>query len=84
MNESLFNEAEIKYYECPDSTIAYREYGSGFPMIFIHGFRVHGYTWRHILLDIQKIFRCYVLDLPGLGLSKWTKETDFHFKAQAN
>lgn len=83
-NESLFNQAEVKYYEGTDATIAYRKFGSGFPIIFIHGFPVYGYTWRHILPELQKEHTCYVLDLPGLGLSKWTEETDFHFKAQAS
>ena len=83
-NDAIFNQAEVKHYECTDAIIAYRQFGSGFPIVFIHGFPVHGYTWRHILPELQKEHTCYVLDLLGLGLSKWTKETDFHFKAQAN
>jgi len=82
-NSTLFNQAEIKYFDCTDATIAYRQFGKGPPLVFIHGFPVHGYTWRHILPELQKMFTCYVLDLPGLGLSKWSKATDFHFKAQA-
>lgn len=81
---ALFNQAEIKEFDCVDATITYRKYGSGSPLLFIHGFPVHGYTWRKILPELSKKNTCYVVDLPGLGLSKWTKETDFHFEAQSD
>ena len=81
--KTSFNQAEIKEFNGIDATITYRKYGSGSPLLLIHGFPVHGYTWRKILPELSKKNTCYVVDLPGLGLSKWTNETNFHFEAQS-
>lgn len=60
-----------------------REIGTGENLIFIHGFPTHGYTWRKLIPKLSENFRCYILDLPGLGTSGWSKETDFNSEAQA-
>lgn len=80
---TLFHQAEISEYVCDDSTLAYRVFGSGPALLFIHGFPVHGYTWRKLLPELMESHTCYVVDLPGLGLSQWTDKTNFHFEAQA-
>ena len=81
---TFFNQAEIKEFHSTDATIAYRKYGNGPPVLFIHGFPVHGYTWRKILPELSKKHTCYVVDLPGLGLSQWTEKTNFHFEAHSD
>lgn len=67
-----------------DATIAVRVFGQGPAIVFIHGYPVHGYTWRKLLPTLAENFTCYVIDLPGLGDSDWTGETDFTFTAQAH
>lgn len=80
---SYFQQAPITHFKSHNAALAIRKYGSGTPLIFIHGFPTHGYTWRHILPALAKKYTCYLLDMPGLGESKWDKKTDFHFKTQA-
>lgn len=81
--ESLFVEAEIHKHKIDDATIAVRVFGNGPALVFIHGYPVYGYTWRKLLPALAKEFTCYVVDLPGLGDSDWTSDTDFSFTAQA-
>lgn len=79
----LYQSAEIEYFEIDDATIAVRKFGNGKPLVLIHGFIVHGYTWRKMIPKLSEHFTCYVLDLPGFGDSKWNKKTDFTFTAQS-
>jgi len=81
--DSFYKNAEIKRYKTDDASIAVRVYGSGPALILVHGFLVHGYTWRKILPQLAARFTCYVVDMPGLGDSEWTSKTDFTFTAQA-
>ena len=49
----------------------------------IHGFPVHGYIWNAVLPALAQRYRCWVVDLPGLGDSRWSDDADFGFNAQA-
>jgi len=80
---SLYQSAEIEHFEIDDAIIAVRKFGNGKPLVLIHGFIVHGYTWRKMIPKLSEHFTCYVLDLPGFGDSKWNKKTDFTFTAQS-
>ncbi len=66
-----------------DTSIYYRTSGSGTPLLMIHGWPFHGETWLPVASILSKKFRCYVVDLPGLGLSQHTDKTDFSFTAHA-
>jgi len=66
-----------------DVTIGVRQIGNGENLVFIHGFPTHGYTWRKLIPQLSKHFKCHILDLPGLGNSEWSEKTDFKSKAQA-
>jgi pimeloyl-ACP methyl ester carboxylesterase len=55
---------ERKEIELPQGTIAYRERGSGDPMVFIHGLLVNGDLWRKVVPELSKDYRCIVPDLP--------------------
>ncbi len=79
----LYQSAEIEHFEIDDATVAVRKFGKGKPLVLIHGFIVHGYTWRKMIPKLSEHFTCYVLDLPGFGDSKWNKKTDFTFTAQS-
>jgi len=80
---ALYRSARIEHYEMDDATLAVRRFGDGPDIVFIHGFPTHGYTWRFLLGDLAKDFRCWTIDLAGLGDSRWTGRTDFRFTAQA-
>ncbi|MEM7356435.1 MAG: alpha/beta fold hydrolase, partial [Acidobacteriota bacterium] len=81
--ESLYLAAELQRHEIEDATIGLRVFGQGPAVVLIHGYPVHGYTWRKLLPTLAESFTCYVIDLPGLGDSDWTSGTDFTFTAQA-
>ena len=59
-----------------------RRFGSGRPLLFVHGFPLSGFTWRKLLPELSKRYTCYVPDLPGMGASEWTDATDFSFPGQ--
>lgn len=82
-HEQFYCSAETKLYEVDDASIAVRLYGRGPALVLVHGFPVHGYTWRRVLPVLGKHFSCYVVDLPGLGDSRWNSKTNFTFTAQA-
>lgn len=74
---------EIEYFESRNAKIAVRTIGVGPPLIFVHGWPVHGYTWRFLIPKLSAHFKCYILDMPGLGDSQWSKQTDFNWVIQA-
>lgn len=82
--ETFYAAQDCSKHEIDDATLAVRVFGSGPALVFIHGFPTHGYTWRKLLVELSQDYRCYVIDLPGLGDSRWTRSTDFSFTAQAN
>ncbi|GAA4223836.1 haloalkane dehalogenase [Streptosporangium album] len=52
-----------------DSTIFYREVGTGVPMVFLHGNPTSSYLWRHILPAVGEPGRRLAPDLIGMGES---------------
>lgn len=44
-------------------------YGSGPPLLLIHGWGMHGGMWNGIAHSLAERFTVYVVDLPGHGLS---------------
>jgi haloalkane dehalogenase len=52
-----------------DSTIHYRELGSGVPLVFLHGNPTSSYLWRHILPAVGEPGRLLAPDLIGMGES---------------
>lgn len=79
----LYNNIPLKMIKVEDVSIGLRQIGSGDDLVFIHGFPTHGYTWRKLIPALSQKFKCHLLDLPGLGDSTWTKNTDFKSAAQA-
>jgi haloalkane dehalogenase len=79
-----YDSARPELVEAGDARIAVRRYGEGPDVLLVHGFPLHGYTWRYLLPDLARQFRCWVVDLPGLGESVWGQDTDFRFGAQAD
>ena len=65
------------------TTYAWRKLGSGPPLLLIHGFPLSGLTWRKVLPELSRHFTCYLPDLPGLGETQWSGQTDFSWDGQA-
>ena len=81
--EAFYATAALERHPIDDATVAVRRFGSGPALVLIHGFPVHGYTWRALLPALAERHTCFVLDLPGLGDSGWSAATDFSFRGQA-
>ena len=65
------------------SQIAWREVGAGEPLLLVHGYPLHGLTFRHLVRWLAPHYRCIIPDLPGLGETRWSDVTDFGFAGQA-
>jgi pimeloyl-ACP methyl ester carboxylesterase len=50
--------------ELPQGPIAYREYGEGEPLLFVHGLLVDGRVWSDVPERLASGFRCLVPDWP--------------------
>ncbi len=79
----FYHQIPLRTIVINDISIGLRQAGKGHDLVFIHGFPTHGYTWRKLIPTLSKYVRCHILDLPGLGDSTWTENTDFSSRAQA-
>jgi pimeloyl-ACP methyl ester carboxylesterase len=55
---------EPRTAEIRAGTIAYRERGSGRPVVFVHGVGVNGDLWRNVVPGLADGCRCIAPDLP--------------------
>ena len=74
---------DVSFIELEHCELAYRKVGSGPPLILVHGYPLSGLTFRYLVPSLAEHFTCYLPDLPGLGETRWTDQTDFRFAAQA-
>jgi pimeloyl-ACP methyl ester carboxylesterase len=59
--------ATLKTAHAADLTLAYRELGSGPPVLLLHGWPTSSFLWRDVMLPIAEANRVVALDLPGFG-----------------
>jgi haloalkane dehalogenase len=50
-----------------DLTLAYREAGSGSPVLLLHGWPTSSFLWRDVMAPMASANRVIALDLPGFG-----------------
>jgi len=50
--------------------IAWRQAGSGPPLVLLHGLMTSGYSWRYVLAPLAERYQLYIPDLVGAGLSE--------------
>lgn len=63
--------------------LAHRKTGTGPDVLFIHGWPLHGATWRNVIPHLTG-YTCHVIDLPGTGASTWSVETPITLRAHAD
>lgn len=66
------------------ASLGYRTLGSGPDLVLVHGWPLHGATFRAIAPRLAQHFTCHVLDLPGTGDSQWTDSTPITLRAHAD
>ncbi len=63
--------------------IHYKVYGSGPPLLLIHGLMTSSYSWRYILEELGSRFRLIAPDLPGCGRSDKPPDRSYRSAALA-
>jgi len=76
-------DATPRFFMTPTAEIAYRTVGSGPPLLLLHGWPLSGLTYRRMIPHLAPHFRCYAVDLPGGGETRWRDGNDFSFSGQA-
>lgn len=71
---AFFQAAPIRYVDV-GTKLAYRVFGSGPAILFVHGWPLNGATYRSMVRRLSRNFTCYVPDLPGAGNSPWDPRT---------
>jgi len=61
---SSFANSPARKVELGAGPIAYREFGAGPPLLFVHGLLVNGLLWRKVVPQLSDRFRCIVPDWP--------------------
>jgi haloalkane dehalogenase len=59
--------ATLNTTQVGDLTLAYRELGSGPPVLLVHGWPTSSFLWRDVMAPIARANRVLALDLPGFG-----------------
>jgi haloalkane dehalogenase len=72
-----------RFYTTPTADIAYRQVGSGPPLMLLHGWPLSSLTYSHLIPYLAPHVTCYVVDLPGGGETRWRADNDFSFRGQA-
>jgi haloalkane dehalogenase len=57
----------LRHVQVGGLRMAYREIGSGLPIVFLHGNPTSSYLWRNILRPLAHRGRCIAPDLVGMG-----------------
>ena len=64
-------------------TAAVRTYGSGPPLLLVHGLMTTAYSWRYVLEPLGAKWTLYMPDLPGNGDSDRPQDRAYHPEAMA-
>jgi pimeloyl-ACP methyl ester carboxylesterase len=67
--ETARRDVTIEHEGMPPTRIAVREYGSGPPLVLVHGLMTAGYSFRYVLDLLGARHRLLIPDLPGAGAS---------------
>jgi pimeloyl-ACP methyl ester carboxylesterase len=71
-------ELKMKSQHFGELNIHYRKYGSGPPLLLLHGLMTTGYSWRYALQPLGEHYTLYVPDLPGAGRSDKPLNVTYH------
>lgn len=63
--------------------VAFRSYGSGQPVFFVHGWNQSGEIWEPVIDRMGPHYRCVLVDLPGFGASPPMGKKNISIRAYA-
>lgn len=67
--ETVRRDITIEPEGTPTTRVAIHEFGSGPPLLLIHGLMTSGYSFRYLLDELGARYRLLMPDLPGSGQS---------------
>lgn len=70
-------------FDSPFGTIAYDVFGTGEPLVMIHGTPFSSYVWRQFVPILAAAYRVYVYDLVGYGQSEKYDQQDVSLGVQS-
>jgi pimeloyl-ACP methyl ester carboxylesterase len=65
------------------SRLAYRRFGVGPDVVFVHGWPLHSATFRHVVARLSGQVTCHLIDLPGTGQTDWDDDAPIGLAAHA-
>ena len=68
----LFRSEPERYIDTDVGQVAHRTVGEGPDVLFVHGWPVHGATFRRLLPYLAPHVTCHLIDLPGTGSSRFS------------
>ncbi len=78
-----FLAAPVEHVRAGDATLAVRRFGSGEPLLLLHGWPLSGLTFHRLVPLLQDSFECVVPDLAGAGDSPWDERPAFTIEGRA-
>jgi haloalkane dehalogenase len=66
----VLESGDKRFVEIYGVSMAYRDIGSGDPIVFLHGNPTSSFLWRNIIPHLQSYGRCIAPDLIGMGDSE--------------
>lgn len=70
-----FRRAPDRHLDVGAGQVAYRRFGRGPDVLFVHGWPVSGATFRCLVPYLAPHVTCHVIDLPGAGDSRFDAST---------
>jgi pimeloyl-ACP methyl ester carboxylesterase len=67
----------------PVIALSFESYGTGSPILLIHGFGASSYSWRHLVAPLAQQHRVITLDLKGSGASPKPHDDQYSVYEQA-
>jgi haloalkane dehalogenase len=78
-----FRGAPHAHLDIGHSRLAYRRFGRGPDLVFVHGWPLHAGTYRALVPLLADRFTCHLLDLPGAGQTQCTAQTPIDLASHA-
>lgn len=80
---AAFARGADRHVDAGPGRLAYWRFGRGPDVVMVHGWPLHGATFRRIIPALAKRFTLHVLDLPHVGQSEWPKELPSDLESHA-
>lgn len=73
--EATFTTDASRFVDIDGVRVHYRDEGAGPPLVLLHGTFASLHTWDGWVAELQDMYRCIRMDLPGFGLTgPWSRD----------